>query len=282
MSGGRSTPATDSAAVCLEGVEVVEGGQRILGPVDWRVDAGQRWVVLGPNGAGKTTLIRVAGAWRRPSRGHASVLGERIGRVDVRDLRRRIGWVGAEVGGLLDPRLRVAEVVASGREAALTRTRTLPRHADEGAQRLLARVGVAGMAERAFATLSQGERARVLLARALAADPALLLLDEPFAGLDLAGREQLVEALATFAHDPGAPTLVLVTHHVEDVPPGFTHAALVRAGRLEQAGPLADTLTSARLSACFGLPLQLSARGGRYASRKAESEADSSTRPGWA
>jgi iron complex transport system ATP-binding protein len=266
---GGSEAGCGGAGLQLAGVEVVESGRRILGPVDWRVDAGQRWVLLGPNGAGKSTLLRVAGAWRQPTRGTAEVLCEHLGRVDVRYLRRRIGWVSGELGRLLDVRLTAAEVVATGPANALTRLWKPPLRVEPWVEELLALMGCAGLGDQRFVTLSEGERQRVLLARALAAQPGLLLLDEPFAGLDLGGREQLVDRLAAVASDPTAPPTVLVTHHAEDIPPGFTHAMLLRCGQALAAGPIDGVLVDDAVSACFGVAVTVDRRGGRYATRKA-------------
>ena len=255
-------------AVTLTRVEVVEGGQRILGPIDWEAGAGQRWVVLGPNGAGKSTLVRLAGGWRLPTRGTATVLGERFGAADLRQLRRRIGWVSGELDRRLRPAMSVGDVVLTARHGALVRWRHHDDPADLArAHDLLATLGCAELADRRFGTLSDGERQRVLLARALLPEPELLLLDEPFAGLDLAGRELLVAALAELAADPTAPPTVLVTHHAEDIPPGFTHGLLLREGRVTALGRVDEVLADEPLSQTFGLTLHVDSQDGRYATR---------------
>ena len=235
-----------------------------LAGVTMEVGPGERWLVLGANGSGKTTLVRVAGCWDHPTTGTVAVLGERLGRVDVRRLRRRIGFLSAALVDRLRPELSALDVVRTARFAALEpwwhRYETAD---DEAAVGALERVGVAAFAERSFGSLSSGERQRVLLARALANDPSILLLDEPSARLDLAGREQLVAALDAVAGGPDPIPLVLVSHHVEDVPGSMTHVALLKAGRILASGPIDEVLDAETLSDCFGLALQLQRRAGR-------------------
>ncbi len=259
----------DVAAVLdLRRVSVVRGGAALLDRVTWRVAQGERWVVLGPNGAGKTTLLQVAAAQMHPTLGRAYVLGERLGAVDVFELRPRIGLTSAALAERVPGHERVLDVVRTAAYAVVGhwRERYEPQD-DRRARTLLAALGAADLADRTFGTLSEGERKRVQIARALMADPELLLLDEPAAGLDLGGREDLVHRLALLAADPDSPALVLVTHHVEEIPPGFTHALLLRAGRVVAKGPIGSTLTDATLSETFGLPLGLDRRGGRHAAR---------------
>ncbi len=252
-------------ALRLASVSVVRDGHRILDSVDWTVRTGERWAVLGPNGCGKTTLLRVASLYLHPSTGEVEVLGERLGRLDVRRHRTRIGVASQAFADLLRADLTAAEVVLTAKHAALEPWWHTYEPADrEAAVALLGRMGVGALAGRRFGTLSSGERQRVQLARTLMADPELLLLDEPTAGLDLGGREDLVRRLGALAGDPGTPATVLVTHHVEEIPPGFTCALLLRAGRVLAAGPIETTLTPDTLSACFGVPLQLEVAGGRY------------------
>lgn len=255
-------------AVRLRGVAVVRDGRPLLDGVDWEVGPGERWVLLGPNGSGKTTLLTVAGMQLLPTRGTVDVLGARFGRTDARELRRRIAFVSGALLRQLRPGLTARQVVLTGRHAALE---TWWHHYDEAdevrADELLAESELADAAGRPFGVLSEGERQRLLLARALMGRPELLLLDEPAAGLDLGARERLVRRLAALAADPGTPPMVLVTHHVEEIPPGTTHAALLRTGRLVAAGPVADVLTSELVSACFGVAVSVAADGGRYAAR---------------
>jgi iron complex transport system ATP-binding protein len=256
----------------LEAVRVVAAGDGepvvLLDGLDWTVRPGERWVVLGPNGAGKTTLLRVASLHLHPTAGRVEVLGHELGRVDVRWLRRRIGLVSPALADMLRPDVPALDVVMSAREAALeTWWHTYGPEDRARACELLARTGTAHLADRRFGALSSGERQRVLLARSLWGDPGLVLLDEPTAGLDLGGREELIARLAALARDPGTPPTVLVTHHVEEIPPGFTHALLLRGGRAVAAGPLDAVLTAEALGRLFGLPLVLDRRDGRWAAR---------------
>ncbi|HYN76146.1 MAG TPA: ABC transporter ATP-binding protein [Candidatus Limnocylindria bacterium] len=252
----------------LRSVSVVRGRATLLADVDWTVHEGDRWVVLGPNGAGKTTLLQVASTHVFPSHGDVDVLGERLGLVDVFELRPRIGLTSAALAERLPPDELVIDIVLTGAWAITGRWREAYDETDrQRASRLLHQVGVLDLAARTFGTLSEGERKRVQIARSLMADPELLLLDEPAAGLDLGGREDLVSRLSTLAQDPLAPTLVLVTHHVEEIPAGFTHALLLKDGRVVAAGPSAKVLTSATLSATFGLPLRIVRRDGRWTAR---------------
>ena len=254
----------------LAAVSVVRDGATLLDRVDWTVRDGERWVVLGPNGAGKTTLLQVAAAQLHPSSGQAQILGEELGMVDVFELRPRIGLSSAALADRLPRRERVRDIVLTASYAVVGRWRESYAALDEArAEELLRALGVGHLAQRVFGTLSEGERKRVQIARALMADPELMLLDEPAGGLDLAGREDLVRRLAALAADPGAPALVLVTHHVEEVPPGVTHALLLRDGSVVASGPVQQTLTAANLGACFGLPLELDHRAGRWAARAA-------------
>jgi iron complex transport system ATP-binding protein len=240
----------------------------VLHDVDWEVAAGDRWVVLGPNGSGKTTLFQLASGYLHPTRGTVDVLGHRLGRVDVRRLREHIGLVSAAVADMLVATVSAADVVMSSLHGALE-----PWWHDYGederirARELLAQAGFAAVADRPFGVLSSGERQQVLLARSLMTAPALLLLDEPAAGLDLGGRERLVARLADLAADPSGPPMVLITHHVEEIPPRFTHVLLLRDGRVTAAGPIEETLTGSALSEAFGLPLALSGTAGRWAVR---------------
>lgn len=254
----------------LAGVGVVRDGQWLLAGVEWTVDRGQRWIVLGANGSGKTTLLRIASLYLHPTVGTVRVLGGELGRVDVRHLRPRIGLASPAFGALLRPELTPVEVVMTGRNAALEPWWHAYDDADrDEARRLLDRFHVLHGADRAVSTLSSGERQRVLLARAFAGEPGLVLLDEPTAGLDLAGREELVAALGAAATDPDGPPTVLVTHHVEEIPIGSTHVLLVRSGRVVAAGPIDQVLTADALSTTFGLALELGRRGERWTAWKA-------------
>jgi iron complex transport system ATP-binding protein len=260
--------ATSQEALRFAGVSVVRGDATVLRDVDWVVASGQRWAVLGPNGSGKTTLLQLASGYLHPTRGTVDILGRRLGRVDVRRLRMRIGLVSAAIAKMLVPTVTATDVVMSARYAALEPWWHEYRPEDRArAEQLLADAGFEAVAERPFGILSEGERQQVLLARTLMADPELLLLDEPAAGLDVGGRERLVGRLSRLAADTAAPPLVLVTHHVEEIPVHFSHVLLLREGRVVAAGPIADALTSDSLSACFGLPLDLSGTDGRWTCR---------------
>jgi iron complex transport system ATP-binding protein len=228
--------------------------------------------VLGPNGAGKTTLLQVAAALLHPTQGAAYVLGARLGEVDVFELRPRIGFASAALAQRIPDRERVLDVVISAGYSVLGRWQEAYGHADgRRAGWLLDRLGVAGFAERPYGTLSEGERKRVQIARALMTDPELLLLDEPAAGLDLGGREDLLRRLSDLCADPDAPATVLVTHHVEEVPADITHVLLLRGGTVVASGLARAVMTSSNLSATFGLPLRVERRGGRWFARAAKS-----------
>lgn len=251
--------------VRLSAVAVVRDGRAIVDGLDWEVGPGERWVLLGPNGSGKTTLLTLAGMQLLPTRGTVEVLGGRFGRTDARELRRRIAFVSQALLRRLRPAMTAREVVLTGRHAALE---TWWHHYGPDdtahAERLLVDSGLEAVADRPFGVLSEGERQRLLLARALMGRPELLLLDEPAAGLDLGARERLVNRLASLAADPTTPPLVLVTHHAEEIPPGVTHAGLLNGGRLVAAGPADAVLTSDRVSACFGVDVEVRRAGGRW------------------
>jgi iron complex transport system ATP-binding protein len=254
--------------VAMHGVGVVRDGATLLDDVDWAVDQDQRWVVLGPNGAGKTTLLRIASTRLFPTRGTVDILGERLGRVDVFELRPRIGLSSAALGERIPARERVKDVVLTASYGMVGRWRErYDIHDEIRAEHVLKQVGCAHLADRTYGTLSEGERKRAQIARALMTDPEMLLLDEPAAGLDLGGREDLVARLAAIAADPSAPTTVLVTHHVEEIPIGFTHALLLRAGQVVAAGPIPESMTEESLSHTFGLALRLDYRDGRFTAR---------------
>jgi iron complex transport system ATP-binding protein len=256
------------AVLSLSGVAVRREGNRVLEDISWRVGPDERWVVLGPNGSGKTTLLGVAGARLWPTAGTVEILGARLGAVDVRTLRPRISFVSGAVTRQLRADITTLEVVVSGRFGALeTWWHTYAPEDWERAQRLLAEGGVGQIAERPFGVVSEGERQQVLLARALMGRPELLLLDEPFAGLDLGARERLLTRLNSLVVDPAGPPLVLVTHHCEEIPPGTTHAGLLRGGRLLAAGPLADVMTSELVSEAFELAVTVGCEDGRWWSR---------------
>lgn len=252
----------------LSDVTVVRGQTRILDQVTWRVDEGERWVILGPNGAGKTTLLQVAAARMHPTSGRAEILGDLLGAVDVFELRPRIGLASASFAETIPSDENVIDLVMSAGYAVTGRWREQYLLADRvRAEDLLNVVGAGKLTDRVFGTLSEGERKRVQIARALMTDPELLILDEPAAGLDLGAREDLLGRLSSIAADPSGPVSILVTHHVEEVPQHTTHALLMRAGRVIAAGPVASVITTPWLTATFGLPLLLSEHAGRYFAR---------------
>jgi iron complex transport system ATP-binding protein len=242
----------------LRGVSVRRETSLLLRNVDWTAHEHERWIVIGPNGAGKTTLLQVAGTLVHPTEGTVEVLGERLGEVDVFELRPRIGLTSASIAERVPNGEKVIDLVLTASYAILGRWKEEYESADvTRAVELLDALGCAHLIRRRFATLSEGERKRVQIARALMPDPELLLLDEPAAGLDLGGREDLLRRLSTLAQNPKAPMIVLVTHHVEEVPDGFTHAMLLRRGAVLAAGPIEEVFTARNLSRCFGVPLQI-------------------------
>ncbi|MCV2488804.1 ABC transporter ATP-binding protein [Geodermatophilus sp. YIM 151500] len=254
----------------MHGVDVVRGQNHLLRGVDWTVEADDRWVVLGPNGAGKTTLLQLAAAQMHPTRGEVQLLGETLGAVDVFELRPRIGLTSTALAQRLAPSERTGDIVVSAGYAVVGRWRErYDVHDLTRAGMLMEQWGVAAFANRPFGTLSEGERKRAQIARALMPDPELLLLDEPGAGLDLGGREDLVSRLTDLARYLYAPAQVLVTHHVEEIPPGYTHALLLREGAVVASGPLDDVLTGEALSEAFGLPLTLDRQDDRFTARRA-------------
>ena len=252
----------------MTGVGVVRDGATLLADLDWTVNEGERWAVLGPNGAGKSTLLLVAGALLFPSSGTVELLGERFGAADLGELRTRVGLSSSSLADRVPPQEKALDVVVTASYGVVGRWSERYDDADVArAQQLLSRMGLRAFAKRRFGTLSEGERKRVLLARALMTDPELLLLDEPAAGLDLGAREALLRLLARLAADEDAPPTVMVTHHVEEVPVGTTHALLLSRGRSVAAGPVEQVLTGPLLSRTFGLPLVLEGRDGRYTAR---------------
>src|SRR5215204_4315143 len=252
-----------ASVVDLAGVTIVRGGSTLVDDVTWRIDESDRWVVIGPNGAGKTTLLQVLAAQIHPTSGVAGLLGEVLGTVDVFELRPRIGLTSAALADRVPRSERVADVVVSASYAVLGRWREEYDELDhQRAKELLTELGIGHLSERTFGTLSEGERKRVQIARALMTDPELMLLDEPAAGLDLGGREDLVSTLSVLAKDPASPATVLVSHHVEEIPPGFTHVLMLREGGVVAQGPIDEALTPEALSATFGMPLVLAHHDG--------------------
>jgi iron complex transport system ATP-binding protein len=252
----------------LRGVGVRRDGNMLLRNIDWTAHEDERWVVIGPNGAGKTTLLQVAASLLFPTEGEVEILGERLGHVDVFELRPRIGFSSAAVAEKVPPGEKVIDLVLTASYAVLGRWQEEYESSDvTRAVEILDALGCAHLIRRRFGTLSEGERKRVQIARALMPDPEVLLLDEPAAGLDLGGREDLVRRLSLLARDSCAPMSVLVTHHVEEVPDGFTHAMLLRRGSVVAAGPLPEVFTERNLSKCFGVSLLVEYRQARWTAR---------------
>jgi iron complex transport system ATP-binding protein len=265
----------------FEQVSVVRAGRAILDGITWCVNDDERWVVLGPNGAGKTTTLALAGALMHPTAGTVDVLGERLGAVDVFGLRPRIGIASAALADQLPADELVEDVVITAAYGIMGRWREAYAEPDiVRAAAVMSQVGAQDLGGRRYGTLSEGERKRVQIARALMTDPELLLLDEPAAGLDLGGREDLVSRLADLAGDPWSPATILVTHHVEEVPAAFTHALLLRDGRAVASGPLSEVLTGPNLTRTFGLPLRVGRNGGRYWARAVPPETPARGRRG--
>jgi len=249
---------------------VVRDGRTILGPLTWQVDSAERWVILGPNGAGKTTLLQLAATLLHPTSGTVTVLGEELGKVDVFEMRPRIGLASSAMARLIPPGETVLDAVMTAAYSVAGRWREEYEDVDERrARRVLRQWRLDGLQDRRFGTLSDGEQKRVQIARATMTDPELLLLDEPAASLDLGAREELIELLGWYASSPGSPAVIMVTHHVEEIPPGFGHALLLREARVVASGPIAHVLDSPQLSEAFGRPLQVTRDGGRYAARGA-------------
>ncbi len=257
--------------VACEGVTVRRGTKELLSRVTWHVQSRERWVVLGANGAGKTTLMQIAAGRLHPTSGEVRLLGEELGTFDLAELRPLIGWASSSLLGDFPPGESAENVVLTGAWAVTGRWHERYEGIDvERTARLMRAWDIDGLADRTFGTLSEGERKRTLIARALMSNPELLLLDEPGAGLDLGGREDLVERLRVLAVDANAPAQVLVTHHVEEIPPGFTHALLLRAGEVVAQGPIDSTISDAALSETFGIPITVTRVGERLIAQRAD------------
>lgn len=252
----------------LRDVSVRRGERTILGPLNFSIQPGERWVVLGPNGAGKSTLLQILATRGFPTTGKVLLLGQEMGRVDLWELRTRIGICGALVSEDIPYEEKVRDVVLTAAYAILGRWNEAYDLWDESrAVALLTTFGVRDLADRLYGTLSEGERKRVQISRALMADPELLLLDEPAAGLDLGGREDLLKRFSIFASDPHAPASILVTHHIEEIPSGTTHALILKNGQAAVSGPIAEVITSEHMSNIFELPMEVRFDGSRFSAR---------------
>ncbi len=257
-----------NAILEIDNVSVRRGDKNILGPLNWQVLEGQRWVVLGPNGAGKTTLLQVCSSLIHPTIGNIRILGEQLGKVDVFELRTRIGLTSSALVEHLPSDELVIDVVLTAAYAMLGRWQEKYDLWDESrAMALLTALGVRELGERHFGSLSDGEKKRVQIARALMADPELLLLDEPASSLDLGGREDLLKRIEIFAKDPLAPATVIVTHHIEEIPSGTTHALLLKDGTVVAQGVIDTVITDENLSHAYGLPISVQSEGGRFFAR---------------
>ena len=250
--------------VSLSDVSLVLDGKRVLSHVDWDVLPGENWVMIGPNGAGKTSLLSIINGYRWPSSGEVSVLGRRFGRADIREVRTETGLVSSYLDSLFDKDESVMDMVVSGRFGSTRMWRKASASDVARAKSLLRAVGCLEHRGKAVSELSQGERQKVAIARSMMARPKLLILDEPCEGLDVASRESFLDGLAPLLSRSGGPSFIEVTHRTEDIPPGFTHALLLRAGRVVDSGEIGATLTSEKLSRCLGTRLELRTLGGRY------------------
>jgi iron complex transport system ATP-binding protein len=259
---------TLQSVLTLDGVSVIRDDKQILGPISFRINTGERWVVLGPNGAGKSTLLGVLAARIFPSKGSAMLLDQQVGRVDVSELRTRIGLASPSLEAMVESDELVRDVVLTAAYAIIGRwNETYDLWDESRAVALLTTFGVRELGDRWYSTLSSGEKKRVMIARALMADPELLLLDEPAAGLDVGGREDLLHRFAQFSNDPSSPASVLVTHHIEEIPIGTTHAILLKDGKIAVSGPVDSVITTEHVSAVFGLPIQVTHESSRFFAR---------------
>jgi iron complex transport system ATP-binding protein len=257
-----------STVLQFDDVSVVRDGNAILDGVNWSVTSDERWVILGPNGAGKTTLLQIAAAAMHPTKGTAEVLMESLGKVDVFELRPMIGFASTAMARRIPRNETVLDSVLTAAYSVTGRWNEEYEEVDlRRARRVLAEWGLEEFADRRFGSLSDGEQKRVQIARSVMTDPELLLLDEPAASLDLGAREELVGLLSGYASSPASPAIVMVTHHVEEIPPGFTHVLLLDHGKIVAAGPLAEALTAETLTETFGMPIELTETDGRYAAR---------------
>jgi len=266
-----TAPTTDpDLLVDFRDVTFVRDGRTLVGPVTWQVELDERWVIIGPNGAGKPPLIRMASAQEFPTAGTAFVLGERIGRTDMRDLRASIGLTSSALAQRVPDGEKVGDLVVSAGYAIMGRWREEYDEMDYAqALEVLEQVGAIHLMDRTWGTLSDGEKKRVLIARAVMTNPELLIMDEPAAGMDLGGREDLLAYLGELALDPDAPAIVMITHHLEEIPAGFTHAMLLDEGEIVAQGLIEDVLTSENVSKAYHQPIEVSVDAGRYFARRA-------------
>ena len=260
--------APSQVVLAMQGVSVTRGGKRILGPIDFRIQSGERWVILGPNGAGKSTLLNILATRIFPTSGTVSILDKQMGKVDLSELRTRIGICASLLAEDIPDDEFVRDVVLTAAYAVIGRWNEVYDLWDESrAVALLTTFGVREFADRRYYTLSDGEKKRVQIAHALMADPELLLLDEPTAGLDLGGREDLLRRFSEFSLDPLAPSSIIVTHHIEEIPAGTTHALIIKDGVIAISGPIGEVITSEHMSAVFGITIDVTTDGSRFFAR---------------
>ena len=254
--------------LAFKNVSVQRSGKTILNDITWTVQDNERWVIVGPNGSGKTTLLKIAAAQLQPTTGNASILGEALGEINVFDLRTRVGFASTAIASRIPNSENVLDAVMTASYAVTGRFKEKYDDVDERrARRVLTEWHLSEYADRPFGTLSDGERKRVQIARAVMPDPELLLLDEPVASLDIGSREATIKILSGYASHPAAPAIIMVTHHLEEIPAGFTHALVLNEGRLIASGPINHTLTTDKLSEAYGLPLEVAFQAGRFAVR---------------
>ena len=265
-----SFASMSSQVLTLNDVTVRRSDRVILGPINFSISQGERWVVLGPNGAGKSTLLQILATKIFPTQGQVRVLDKEMGKVDLFELRTRIGLCGSVIAEDIPYDQTLKDVVLTAAYAILGRWNENYDLWDESrAMALLTTFGVRELGDRLYGTLSEGEKKRVQISRALMTDPELLLLDEPAAGLDLGGREDLLQRFANFSADPAAPATILVTHHIEEIPVGTTHALLLKDGAIAVSGPIDQVVTSEHISAVFGTSISVTPEAGRFFARAA-------------
>lgn len=250
--------------ITLEDVSFVRRGRLILDRINWTISPGDNWVVLGANGSGKTTLLQLLAGYLWPTRGKITVLGERFGHTDLRELRKKIGWVGSFLEAQIPSSQKPIDLIVSGKFASIGIFEQPDEEDYRKANELAGRLKCEGTLDLPYGVLSQGEKQRLLIARALIHQPQLLILDEPCAGLDIVSREQLLQTLQHLSNAPDAPAMVLVTHHLAEIMPAFNHVFLLKAGRKLASGNKADLLRSALLTELFGIPIEVLDEGGRY------------------
>tara|TARA_B100001778_G_scaffold167640_1_gene137857 strand:+ start:72 stop:860 length:789 start_codon:yes stop_codon:yes gene_type:complete len=259
---------TPETILQLTDVSLTRDGKNILSGVDFEIRNNQNWVILGPNGSGKTSFLRIASMFQHPSSGSINVLGHTLGKSDMRKIKHLIGFTGHGVSELLRPDLLAEDVVMTAKFGALEPWwHTYTEEDRSKAREHMETLGIGNLIKRRFGNLSSGEKQRTILARSLMSDPKILLLDEPASGLDLPGREDLMHSLSSLISDDLAPPVVMVTHHVEEIPKGFSHVLFMKEGSCMESGTIAETLSGGNLSKCFGMNLELHTFNGRWSAQ---------------